>query len=306
MPRSGGSGSLSQIARELTPSWNGLRLLLFPAAEFFCIMAAVRSVTVSLWATAGFIAVAAVALAYSLHITFHEVVHRRFFRHPVTKWLSESAITALLGTPFNEYRQSHWRHHRHTNLLEDSTSTWKATPQGPKPRNFLAYALGWPSMGPRSFRQLLLELRETHHNREILRHVIAELVLIGLIHAALLLYDPALWLIYSAVIYLGWTCIATVNYLQHPPVEYGSGYTTSLYSPTYNLMFYNNGLHFEHHARVQEPVISLSPTPGDWRVYRSRQNRPDGPKLTGRSGKETNAAVRGQERALRCGNGSAG
>jgi fatty acid desaturase len=248
--------------------------------------------SVSAWVSAGFIVLAAIAMAYSLHIVFHEVVHRRFFRHPVTKLLSESAITALLGMPFNEYRQSHWRHHRYTNLLQDSTSTWKLTPAGPKPRNCFVYIFVWPLLAPGSLRALLDEARDGLQSRETINRVMSELVLVGLIHLFLFFYSMPLWLIYSSTVYLGWAGIAAVNYIQHPPVEYGSGYTTSFYSPTYNVIFYNNGLHFEHHDRVQEPVIELSPTPGDWRLYaEGRRIRRERPNLTNRALEETDAAI---------------
>lgn len=294
--------SLSTISRELLPTRNGLRLLVFPTTQVLCIIAAWRVISVSLWGSAAFVLLAAIAMAYSLHIVFHEVVHRRFFHHVVTRVLSESAITALLGTPFNEYRQSHWRHHRYTNLLQDSTSTWKSSPSGPKPRNCLAYIFGWPRMAPRAFRDLLDEVREGTQTRATMTRVIVELALIGLIHGLLMLYNPALWLIYSSTVYLGWAFIAAVNYFQHPPVEYGSGYTTSLYSPTYNVIFYNNGLHFEHHDRVQEPVIELRPTPGDWRLYdKGRRIRRERTNLANGAREDTDAAFHGHGGELRRG-----
>lgn len=265
---SGLKQNLGQIARELIPTGNGLRLLVFPCAEILFIFAAWKSLPYGLWLSALFVILAAVSLSYSLHIVFHEVVHRRFFHHPVTRFLSESAITVLLGTPFNEYRQSHWRHHRYTNLLEDSTSTWKATPEGPKPRGFLAYSFGWWLLGPGSMRALKEERKKKMLSDDAIRRMVVELILVVAVNVALALISLPLWAIYAATIYLGWSCIAAVNWIQHPPRDYGTGYTTSIYSPAYNTIFYNNGLHYEHHDRVQEPVIELEPTPGDWRIFK--------------------------------------
>jgi fatty acid desaturase len=255
-------------------------LMVFPFLELLCLLIAWRVLPQGIWASAVFVLLAASAMTYSLHIVFHEVVHQRFFRHPVAKLLCESAITALLGTPFNEYRQSHWRHHRFTNLLEDSTSTWKDTPAGPKPRNVFAYVLGWPLLARKDLTDLWSERRLGLQTADTVARVVFELVLLGAIHTSLMLYSMPLWFIYSCTVYLGWAGIAAVNYIQHPPVEYGSGYTASIYSPTYNTLFYNNGLHFEHHYLIQEPVIQLSPMPGDWRLYkdgkRIRLQREDG------------------------------
>jgi hypothetical protein len=90
------------------------------------------------------------------------------------------------------------------------------------------------------------------------------------LHLTLLYFMPQLWLSYVIVIYLGYVGIAAINFVQHPPVQYGTGFTTSFPSPTYNAIFFNNGLHFEHHDRIQEPVIELTPSAGLKRRYAAR------------------------------------
>lgn len=267
-PTSVAPNSVTQMLRELRPTFNGLRLLVFPTLEVLLIVLAWRAWSVGWWASALLVVLAGAAVSYSLHIVFHEVVHRRFFRHPVTRLVSELSISALLGTPFNEYRQSHWRHHRFTNLLEDSTSTWRSTPSGPKPRSFLGYSFGWPLLSPGSFRALVEERRSGRLSTDAIVRMLVELGFLGCVHVALAATSLTLWAAYAATVYMGWTFIAAVNYLQHPPREYGTGFTTSVYSPAYNRIFYNNGLHFEHHEQPQAPVIELSPHPGDFRLYR--------------------------------------
>jgi len=246
---------------------HALRLLAYPAAEVAFILLAWSLLARSLWASAACVLLAATAQSYSLHIVFHEVVHRRYFRRALPVLLSESAVTILLGSPFNEYRQSHWRHHRYTNLLEDSTSTWAPTPDGPSPRRLWSYSLGWPAITPRSMAGLAQERRAGRLSNGIIARMLYETFLLLVLHVALIYYAPALWVIYVATIYLGYVGIAAINYMQHPPVEYGTGYTTSIYSPRYNRIFYNNGLHFEHHARAQVPVIKLVPTPSSGVLY---------------------------------------
>lgn len=270
----------SKSARFFRITINALRLLTFPAAEVGFMALAWILFRRSLWGSAACVIMAAVALSYSLHIVFHEVVHRKYFRHPLSKMLGESAISILLGTPFNEYRQSHWRHHRHTNLLQDTTSTWASTPNGPKPRHFWSYSLGWPAMMPTSIMALVRERREGRISNVIMAKVIFEGSLLIALHIGLAYFATTLWCIYTATIYLGYVGIAAINYMQHPPVDYGSGYTSSIYRHAYNRILYNNGLHFEHHDRIQEPVIELRATPGSGSLY-SKQYLNNGSSPTG-------------------------
>jgi fatty acid desaturase len=246
---------------------DALRLLVFPTAEAGFTVLAWVFLWRRPWLSMACMLLAAVALSYSLHIVFHEVVHRRYFRHPLSSFFFESLISILLGTPFSEYRQSHWRHHRYTNLLEDATCTWAPSPGHPRPRRFWSYSLGWPAISIRSIRALLYEKRSGHLSNAVIGRIIFEGFMLITLHILLAYFVPALWIAYTVTIYLGLSCISAINYLQHPPREYGTGYTTSYDSSTYNAIFYNNGLHFEHHDRMQQPIIELIARPGSGRLY---------------------------------------
>jgi fatty acid desaturase len=247
---------------------NIVRLLVFPAVEVSAIMLAWISWSRSLVRFAACILLGAVALSYSLHIVFHEVVHRRYFRRQPFRVISELLISLLLGTPFSEYYQSHWRHHRYTNLIQDSTSTWRMTSSGVHPRGFWSYSLGWMGISSRAIKALVREKRTGELSNDIVRKIYCQGALLLVLHCSLLLLAPALWLAYVLTIYFGYVGIAAINYLQHPPRVYGSGYTTSFHSHFYNAVFYNNGLHFEHHERMQAPIAHLKPTNDSGQIYR--------------------------------------
>lgn len=231
------------------------RLAVFPLAEVSFILCAYLSQSVAL--KISFTLLAAAALCCSLHIVFHEMVHRGWFRGPVSSLAAGAVVTALLGSPFDEYRLSHRRHHRHTNTLDDATSTWELAPDGPRPRGFWSYTLGWPALIPVSARAILRDRRLGLVSGRAYARMIFQLALLALLHTSLIRFAPALWSIYFSAFYLGWAGIAAVNYMQHPPVGYGSGHTTSIRSALYNAVLFNNGLHAEHHARPQLPALEL-------------------------------------------------
>jgi len=270
--RSTNSGSIIQKAQR------ALRLLVFPLAEAVFLISAWFATPGHPKTAAVCVLFAAISLSYSLHIVFHEIVHHGLFKHPVLVFISEWVMTLLLGTPFNEYRQSHWQHHRFTNLIEDATSTWRATPDGPKPRRFLSYSLGWPAIVPRSSKLVFRDKQSGRISDRVMARIYSEAGLLLVTHLLLAYFAFWLWVAYAATIYLGYVGIAAINYIQHPPIEYGSGFTSSIYSPTYNLLLHNNGLHFEHHDRAHEPTIELTATPGKGSLYarpprRERQNQ---------------------------------
>lgn len=251
-----------------------LHVLMFPAAEVVFILSAWSLSDRHVIASGACVLLGAVALNYSLHIAFHEVVHRKYFQQPGVRWIAEPVITVLLGTPFGEYRQSHWRHHRYTNLLQDATSTWRGTVREPKPRRLWSYSLGWPAITVRSVRALVRERRNGNLSIAVTGIIAYEVCLLLAFHVYLVSFLPALWIVYCSTIYLGYVGIAATNYLQHPPIAYGSSHTTSIYHTLYNQVFFNNGLHFEHHHSMQEPIIDLRAPMGCTRLYMGSSLQP--------------------------------
>ena len=241
-------------ARSLT---RAARLAAFPALEV-----ALFGLALAAWDTSPPLALAllvpaALALSFTLHITVHEEVHQRFFG----RW-SEPAhalMGLLVGMPFEGYRHHHFNHHRFDNALGDYSSTWRSGPDGPVPAALLPYALAWPLTLAGSQVAMRAEIEAGEVPADVLRGLAWQKLLAPLLALTLaLIWWPAA-VLYVGLVYVGWVFISVHNYGQHPPT--GEAHTTSYSAPAYNAIFYNNGLHAEHHARPAVPHAALTPDP---------------------------------------------
>ena len=61
--------------------------------------------------------------------------------------------------------------------------------------------------------------------------------------------------LYAVMVYVGWALVSVHNYGQHPP--HTPAAIPSFSSRWYNRLFFNNGLHYEHHAEQSRPWHEL-------------------------------------------------
>lgn len=201
-------------------------------------------------------------LSYSIHIFFHECVHTRNC-FPV--WFN-IAGSIFLGLPFDGYRVHHYNHHTYSNSLEDFSTTWRVKGGHSNKVGFsvLSYALGWPRQlmramkAPNPFSEELGDSRVVKGRIPIQKNAIAGFIILLLfIH-----WQSAL--LYIALIYIGWTISALHNFGQHPPL---SGDPIGSYSNwLYNRLFFNNGLHSEHHKYPALPWHELEPDSDSYEI----------------------------------------
>jgi fatty acid desaturase len=199
---------------------------------------------------------AALALSWSVHVYFHVGVHRLG-----GDWwgaIGGLLATPVMGLPFDGYRLHHRNHHRHDNGPEDVSRTWTPGADGPRPRQPLLYALGWPLDLWRSRRWVRREAAAGAIEPWVRRRIMAQQVLLLVLIAGLLWWDPRAAGLYLLYVYAGWALIALHNYGQHPPA---AGATRSLHGRLYNLLTANNGLHAEHHAQPAISITALVPDP---------------------------------------------
>ncbi len=198
--------------------------------------------------------VAAMALSWAVHVSFHEGVHRC---GPGWRGILVGLLaTPVLGLPFDGYRLHHRNHHRHDNGAEDLSRTWKEGADGPRPRNPLLYAAAWPAGLLRSMAWARSETAAGRVEPWIRGRLRVQQALLLLVIAGL---SAAVWwwgLFYLAYVWLGWFFVSLHNYGQHPPVPGG---VVSVHGRWYNRWTYNNGLHVEHHARPGERIAALEP-----------------------------------------------
>jgi fatty acid desaturase len=188
----------------------------------------------------------ALLMNFSLHITVHHYVHFRF--RP--KWLDrifELLNTLIIGMPFGFYRMQHLNHHRHNNLIGDFTSTWKQKNEEIVASNHITYSFLWffNSTVKKSIQQAKSE-GDLSQERQLRMKI--ELVFLTIFYGVLFYLNPIFALAYFGLFYFGWCFIATSNFGQHLPLVYGQTVGHSFYNKFYNWLFFNNGLHYEHHA----------------------------------------------------------
>ncbi len=195
------------------------------------------------------------ALNFTIHISVHELLHYSD-RQPLPVWMN-MVISAVSGLSFDAYRFHHHNHHRHNNGLGDYSKTWRMTPRGPTAYGVLRYALSWPLQVVQTTHALRAEKRLNRprmvHRRMRYENcsILTVLIVLGMCswHFAVL---------YMLMVYLGWSLVSVHNYGQHPPGEFtnAASFTSS---SLYNRLFFNNGLHHEHHAEPAKASHELSP-----------------------------------------------
>ncbi len=235
-----------------------LVLLVFPITQAgFFLLSCLLIAEHPGWAVACLL-VSSLTLNFTIHICAHELLHYSD-RRPLPFWMNV-LISIISGVAFDGYRVHHHNHHQHNNGQQDFSRTWRTTPQGPLAYGVWRYAFGWPMQVVRMLRWLdgsrPLSARLTRLRRSMRRQsaaVFAALLTLGLV-------DRRFAVLYAAMIYFGWVCVSIHNYGQHPPASPTdvASYTRSRW---YNLAFFNNGLHHEHHAEPTKSWRALEADP---------------------------------------------
>jgi fatty acid desaturase len=189
---------------------------------------------------------------WNLQCISHNFIHNPFFRHA---WLNRafSLLNSLaLGCPQIIYHHYHLNHHWGDNDAkgpDGTTRDWSSIyrhGKGNAPEAFWKYCL------VSFFRVELGPVVQT-----VLRHGRRQAIQLGVETAALV----ALWLTMAVVnwrflaffylpsYYLGWVLSYAEGYLEHYGCKPGNPFANSVssYHRLYNLLWFNNGYHQEHH-----------------------------------------------------------
>jgi fatty acid desaturase len=155
--------------------------------------------------------------------------------------------TLFLGLPFDGYRVHHFNHHTYANDLNDFSTTWFE--KNGKKRGFTPcqYTFGW-------LRQLSRSIREPNPFDESLGDVTKikariepQKITLFLFCILLAFIGLKAFILYFMLVYFGWAFSALHNYGQHPPITKEPVCTYA--NKSYNSLFFNNGLHWEHHDK---------------------------------------------------------
>ena len=184
----------------------------------------------------------------------HNFLHNPFFRW---SWLNNvySVINSLvLGMPQTLYKYHHLNHHQFNNdvpdpeskTTADRSSTFRFARPAGREENILWYSL----LGP--FRMDMKSLYATARQKHRIVQVYVEATAMTLCTISMLTLSP--WYFLEFVIpvwFLGQVAALAENYLEHHQAIPGNRLTDSVscYGRLYNLIWFNNGYHQEHHYR---------------------------------------------------------
>jgi fatty acid desaturase len=234
-----------------------VRLLLFPALQLTLFILSIQLLQERPVLAALALLASSFAMSLTLHITIHEQVHQTLFFKQLNP-LIHGVASVFIGAPFAGYKWHHWNHHRHNNGPCDYSSTWTESPDGLTPKGRISYSLGWPMTLARAQKSMGKEIALGEVPDEILKEISWQKILTPAFILALWLFGaPVLAIAYMTHIYFGWVLISSHNYSQHPPVSGHVSLSTSFKSRAFNQLFFNNGLHFEHHSAPGIPHNQL-------------------------------------------------
>jgi len=217
------------------------RLAVFPVLQALSFTACILLYEASPVISLSMLALSALCLNFSVHIFFHECVHRSGSYPAIFNFLA----SVFIGLPFDGYRIHHYNHHRHENGERDLSTTWNYTGKNRIARSALSYALGWPRQIIDSLNRFRVYDDASDNIAFFQRRISIQkrFLQLGLLLTAIFSWKIAI--AYVLMIYFGWVFTAMQNYGQHPPV--GEDKARTFTNPLYNLLFFNNGLHWEHH-----------------------------------------------------------
>ena len=194
----------------------------------------------------------AVALSYcwNLQCISHNFIHNPFFH---SKWLNRAFSvleTLVIGVPQVLYHHYHMNHHQGDNDAKDAqgnTKDWSSIYRHSRDDNPEPF---WRYVFLSFFRvEVMPVLRVTARQRQLTQLTIESLALGGFWVLMALVNWRYLVLFYLPSYYLGWTLSYAEGYLEHYGCQPGNRYANSVssYNRLYNLLWFNNGYHQEHH-----------------------------------------------------------
>ena len=226
-------------------------LQIFPILQVISFISALFLFESNIYVSVLLLLCSALFLNFSLHITIHHSVHFSF-KNKVIRWVVELVYSILMAISFSFYRMQHFNHHRYDNGIGDFTSTWIKKGDSIVARPFFKYSLFW-FLGPKMktiFERAIIDGDLDETERKKMRF---QLLVVLVTYVLLFWINPWYAVAYFLMFYVGWSLIAITNYGQHLPIKYNSTKAYTYSNTLYNRMFFNNGLHLEHH---REPHLN--------------------------------------------------
>jgi fatty acid desaturase len=186
----------------------------------------------------------------------HNFIHNPFFTSKPLNTAFSVFNSLLIGLPESLYRVHHLHHHKYNNdardpdtgTTKDITSTWRYSNEPEKEESLLTYAMF--GFFRTDFRPLIDALKKQRR----MGLMVGELTALAAMAAVFAVLNPLGLVAFYLPVWLAGTVLAQAeNYLEHYGAIPGNRATDSVssYGTLYNLIWFNNGYHQEHHFRPQ-------------------------------------------------------
>ncbi len=208
--------------------------------------------TLSWWALVPAFVVVTFAYCWNLQCVSHNFIHNPFFRSVWLNRIYGVLETLAIGMPHILYHHYHLNHHAGDNDAKGPNGTtrdWSSIyryGKGDAPEAFWRYCLFSffrVEVGP--------VVRVTiRHGRGHIGQAIAETAVLAAFWVYLACFHlPYFLCFYLPSFFLGWVVSYAEGYLEHFGAQPGNPFANSVssYNRLYNLLWFNNGYHQEHH-----------------------------------------------------------
>jgi fatty acid desaturase len=206
----------------------------------------------SLWVLVPAFVVVAGSYCWNLQCISHNFIHNPFFTSVWLNRLFSVMETLTIGVPHVLYHHYHMNHHWGDNDAkgpDGTTRDWSSIyrhGEGDQPETFWRYCLVSffrVEVGP-------VVRKVIRHGREhVIQGTVETVVLFGFWVTLALVNWRYLVFFYLPSYYLGWVVSYAEGYLEHYDAQPGNPFANSVssYHRLYNLFWFNNGYHQEHH-----------------------------------------------------------
>lgn len=175
----------------------------------------------------------------------HNFIHTPFFKSTFINNLFSVLNSLCLGLPQSVYREHHLNHHRYNNdPAKDESSLYKFGKEG-KEENVFSYCL--IGVFRTDLKSLFVRARKAN-NKLVLLELLAVLCFMIL----LIKLSPIRFItFYASTWYFGQVFALLENFAEHHGAKLHDRQrdSVSCYNSVYNLVWFNNGYHQEHHYR---------------------------------------------------------
>jgi fatty acid desaturase len=208
--------------------------------------------TLSWWATGISFVVLTWAYCWNLQCISHNFIHNPFFTNVWLNRLFGVLETLCIGMPHQLYHHYHLNHHAGDNDAkgpDGTTRDWSSIyryGEGNAPEPFWKYCL------ISFFRVEITPVIRVciRHGRTHVLQTIAETIVLAAFWLTMLAVNWRYFVyFYLPSFYLGWLLSYAEGYLEHYGAQPGNPFANSVssYHGLYNLLWFNNGYHQEHH-----------------------------------------------------------